>query len=1293
MSSQEPSAVALMSECVDGSNQSYVLDRLKHNWFGQLSTIMILALLFGGSYSLQLDGWITSTVIKTQSITETDRVKLIDALNHAVADARYLSRSSSMPRGDNGLTESAKSKVAQDFIALGGSTGHYDQIRLISNEGHEVVRVNFEAGEGVVVKQSQLQNKFDRYYVTEGLKLSPTQIYISPFDLNIENTAVEKPYKPVIRLVSAVFDVSGRRQGIVVLNYLGKRTLTSPLNRTEEIGLWTSLVNGAGYWLYPPPGRQGWGFMFNRSPGFSTSYPAAWQELKHTDNAVNQSEQDILVASRISLEDDLSTEPSVELITDDFWYVISSIENRIIEAKKIELIGQLSLFFVPIILIIIILYIALLRSGKSRKIQAQQLRDSAERDFLERQRNEQRLKLLSDQITGKIGQDFIDSLVLGLADAFEAKYALVGLLNHEDQSVTTVSSCSDGKVIDNFTYQLFGSPCHEVLDVSLDNGGYCVVEHSAISAYPEDQFFRDAMIESYAGCAIYNSRGEAVGILVVMDTSPWQELTIKHSLLKIYASRVSTELERIEYEKALSLAATAFNTIEGIVVSDPHGTILKVNNAFSEITGYTEAEVVGRNTKLLESGRHDEAFYKTLSDELRSTGYWQGEIWNRRKTGEVYPEWLRVSAVKDDKGSVINYVGAFMDIHERMQQTEDIERRAAEETVIGQILQYGIAPTDQVLFLQHTLDYLVKHTPWIIDRFHSAIFIKSRTSSKLERVAGVNIDRRLTSTCLTVDMDNCHCGKAAKQLSSQFSPATGCSLIAKSYTLTQGSYAIPIHDSGALQGVLQIGVPTSSDYSQSNQGFLERVATVLSMGISRRESDEKLEYQAYHDSLTGLANRVLLQDRFFIANSSGKRRQEFIGLAFIDIDHFKKINDALGHSVGDALLKAIADRLKGCVRAEDTLARIGGDEFVILLPQLDTNELKANQRVESVTRKIISVFDPTFNIEGHELAVSCSIGAVVDESNALSYENLLKHADTAMYRAKSAGRGVCQFFQSHMQEAVTKRLELEKDLSSALDRNEFQLLYQPQVNSQGKVLSAEALIRWNRANEQIVSPLDFIPIAEDTGMIIAIGEWVIKTACELICELERSNISAVPISVNVSAKQFKHEGFITTLQQIIQQTGANPQLLGIELTESLLVEDVGKTRSTMNGIRELGIKISIDDFGTGYSGLSYLKDLPIDVLKVDRVFVKNIHLDTNSAAISEAILAMAKNLKMKVIVEGVEVIEEVAFFTDRGCDLFQGYFFSKPISVEQFTEFAQRSSDLHNRESSPRCRGSISLSP
>jgi EAL domain-containing protein (putative c-di-GMP-specific phosphodiesterase class I) len=367
----------------------------------------------------------------------------------------------------------------------------------------------------------------------------------------------------------------------------------------------------------------------------------------------------------------------------------------------------------------------------------------------------------------------------------------------------------------------------------------------------------------------------------------------------------------------------------------------------------------------------------------------------------------------------------------------------------------------------------------------------------------------------------------------------------------------------------------------------------------------------------------------------------------------------------------VAERFKGCVRGGDTLVRLGGDEFIILLPLLGDTEMLAGKQVSVVAHKILQVCQTPIDIQGHTLSVTCSVGALVDLQDLYDLDRLLKHADTAMYRAKALGRSCVQFFQPHMQEAVTVRLELEQALTVALEHNEFELHYQPQVNAQGVLLSAEALIRWRRDGHGMVSPLDFIPVAEETGLIVSIGEWVIRTACEFICELDRGGDLLTPISVNVSARQFRHADFIKTLQSIIQQTGVDPQRLGIELTESLLVEDVAQVTEIMTHVRALGIKVSIDDFGTGYSALSYLKDLPIDVLKVDRAFVRDIHKDKNCAAIAEAILAMAKNLGMGVVAEGVEVAEELEFLMARGCDVFQGFFFSRPLSVEQFKAYGQ----------------------
>ncbi len=453
------------------------------------------------------------------------------------------------------------------------------------------------------------------------------------------------------------------------------------------------------------------------------------------------------------------------------------------------------------------------------------------------------------------------------------------------------------------------------------------------------------------------------------------------------------------------------------------------------------------------------------------------------------------------------------------------------------------------------------------------------------------------------------------------------------------------------------------------RGFIQDVTEL-------RKSEEQIRYLAYYDSLTGLANRDLFNDRLQNAMSAGIRQNRIMAVLFLDLDRFKRINDTLGHHAGDLLLKIVAGRLNDCVRDSDSVARfepnvpqacvsrLGGDEFTVLL-----TDLAQPQDALIVAQRIIDSIPRPIDLLGHEVSVTTSVGISLFPSDGKDAETLLKNADAAMYEAKSRGRNNFQFFKETLNADSSERLSLENDLRKALERSEFLLHYQPQVNMKtGRVIGAEALLRWNSPTRGIISPADFIPLAEDSGLIIPLTEWVIQEACEQNKAWQLAGFHPVRMSVNISGKQFSQQQIAETCQRFLEANGLEAQYLEVELTESALMENREVAREILELLKGLGLTIAIDDFGTGYSSLAYLKAFPIDTLKIDRSFVRDITTDPNDAAIIRAIVAMAQSLELKVIAEGVETEEQRDFLQKLGCNEYQGFLFSRPLPPEEFAE-------------------------
>lgn len=449
----------------------------------------------------------------------------------------------------------------------------------------------------------------------------------------------------------------------------------------------------------------------------------------------------------------------------------------------------------------------------------------------------------------------------------------------------------------------------------------------------------------------------------------------------------------------------------------------------------------------------------------------------------------------------------------------------------------------------------------------------------------------------------------------------------------------------------------------------------LALALGRRwEAESRIRQLAYYDSLTGLPNRVLLLDRLKQNLELARRHKHMVALLFLDLDNFKRINDTLGHNIGDELLKTVAVRLGDCLRASDaigrvtlggTAARLGGDEFTVLLTELNTAEEAA-----IVAQRILDALKNPMHLATHEITVTTSIGIAVFPQDGENVESLLKNADLAMYFAKRTGSGLFQYYQETMNVAALRRLALENHLRQAIARDEFALHYQPQVNLiTGEVSGVEALLRWNNPDLGSVPPNEFIPIAEESGLILPIGEWILRTACKQAKQWRDLGLPIPRMAVNVSVMQFVHFAFLETVERVLIETGLEPAVLELEITESLLMKDDSCAKETLNALKKLGVQVAIDDFGTGYSSLSRLRELPIDCLKIDRTFVHGITADDSNRAITSAVIAMAESMSMRVIAEGVETSIEADFLRTRACGEMQGYLVSRPLPAEQVQAF------------------------
>jgi len=561
----------------------------------------------------------------------------------------------------------------------------------------------------------------------------------------------------------------------------------------------------------------------------------------------------------------------------------------------------------------------------------------------------------------------------------------------------------------------------------------------------------------------------------VQDMTAWEEITLQ-----------------------MRIAAVAFETQEAILVTDKNANIIKVNHSFEITTGYQQHEVLGCNPRMLASGRHSPSFYQDMWAAINREGRWSGEVWDRRKNGEIYPKWLTITAVKT-RGGVSHYVAVFVDITER------------------------------------------------------------------------------------------------------------------------------------------------------------------------KKAEEEIRNLAFYDPLTRLPNRRLLLDRMFIALGQSARSRHYGALMFIDLDHFKVLNDTKGHEFGDKMLVEVANRLTHCVRDTDSIARFGGDEFVVLLENLSANRDDAVSQAGSIAEKMRETLALTYTLSGYVHESSSSIGVVLFHGEEVEIDDLFKRADMAMYQAKEGGRNMVRFFEPEMQSALESRTLMERALRQALPNGELELFYQVQTNQNNVLLGAEVLLRWHSAELGRVSPAQFIPLAEQTRLILPIGRWVLESACARLKEWQNHPVlEKIHLAVNVSPVQFHQPDFVRQVKEILAGSGVDPRRLELELTENLVLEDVEEAIAKMTELKEIGVRFSMDDFGTGYSSLQYIKRLPINQLKIDQSFVRDILTDSGDAMMVQTIVAMAHNFGYEVIAEGVEEHAQLSPLIARGCETFQGYLFSRPVALAEF---------------------------
>ena len=715
---------------------------------------------------------------------------------------------------------------------------------------------------------------------------------------------------------------------------------------------------------------------------------------------------------------------------------------------------------------------------------------------LDKLSSEQALLRLSEELSPFSGKAFLDRLVELVGKILDIEFVFVGECTGEFDRIQTLSFSRNGTIQPNFDYILEGTPCSVVR-----NEGLCTWASGIQQLFPEDSMLQEMNLESYTGISLYDTTGQPAGILVALGTQPIQNIHLVRMVMRFAASRTSVELERMKYSHDLALASEVFeDTSEAIMITNSSNQIIATNPAFRKITGYTASEIIGQNPKILKSGRHDSLFYAKMWNALIKDGAWQGEIWNRRKNGEIYPEWLCITTIRDSSGKIIKFISLFSDITER------------------------------------------------------------------------------------------------------------------------------------------------------------------------KSTEQRIEKLAHYDEITGLPNRTLIKERLDQIIEQAARNKSEVAVFFIDLDDFKSINDSLGHPIGDMLLAKVGERIQSCVRDSDLVGRLGGDEFIVIVP----NARRPN--AINTAKRLLQGHNESYEINGQILRITASIGIASYPQDGTDSLSLLKNADQAMYHAKRSHLGTFCFFDQSMNASLLERMDIESGLRNALNKNELLLHYQTQFDIlTGRAVGCEALIRWNHPSRGILLPHFFIHQAEESGLIDPIGEWVIREACMQSRKWRKSGMTDIPIAINVSPRQLVLPEFPRRIESILIEEGVHPHSIELEITENLSLIPGGKLFSAIHDLHQSGFRLSIDDFGTGYSSLGYMKLFHLHKLKIDQSFIQGLPHNPDDVMITEAILSLARNFRMNVVAEGVETMAQLEFLQSRGCTVIQGFLLSHPVPPEGISLTMDRS--------------------
>lgn len=1048
----------------------------------------------------------------------------------------------------------ARAALDEEFMALVKAKKYYDHVSVISLDGRELLRINNEDGAPRIVPPGELQGKFRRYYFIEALFLEKGQVYISPLDLNMEQGRVKRPLKPMLRIVTPLFDLQGNEKALLATNYLGRDLFTRLANDEKNASGQFMLLNRQGYWLKGPWPDDEWGFLLpqGRDKTFARRFPSAWAIISSQDKG------------QVKLASGVFTFATMEpySITGD-RDIIGSWQWKIVYWLKPEVIAGLTwpsqrrhwIIFLLLGLCCIPLAWLAAQTLARRQAAEEDVRilalfpddnpnpvmriagdgrllyaNSASRDLLSFW-DVKGGDTLSDEVLATLRESAASGELKGverkigdrsfwfLASLLPDKQAMylyaidvtneILAVEKLRQSEATLNKAqaivhmgnwevvfasgkfTSGKLtLSAESYRIFGRSPQDLVDT---------YEAFLELVHPDD---RRLVQESLDKTVHHQAPLDIEHRIIRPDGSQ----RIVHALGEVTHEQEGRPLsmlgtvqditERREAQDHLEMARKVFDSAsEGIIVTDAQGDIQYVNQAFTTITGYSQEEALGKNPRMLNSGRQDADFYKQMWESLTEKGQWRGELWNRRKSGEAFSERLSIVAIEDALGRNDRFVGVFHDI-------SDIKK-----------------------------------------------------------------------------------------------------------------------------------------------------------------AEDELTYKTNYDALTDLPNKVLFATLLSEAIARAQRINLGLVVLSIDLDQFNQINSSQGYAKGDLLLRAMADRLRKLLYGEGTIARPGQDQFLVFVEEV----ANVVQKAVLVAQRVQESVKAPFKIGEHETFITACIGISVFPEDGDEPVKLLANAEIAMRQAKVAGPNEISLFTASMNQQAKERMEMTTALRLALERDEFLVYYQPKVDlDTGRMRGMEALVRWQGPDGNLVAPDEFIPLAEDSGLIVPLGKWVLGEACKQTKAWREAGHPDLRVAVNLSARQLQDPTLVEIVMAVLDETGLPADGLELEITESAVMVNFEFAESLLRRLREMGIKISLDDFGTGYSSLSYLRQLPIDSVKIDKSFVDDLPDNSEAVAVAISIISMTHSLNLKAIAEGVETNGQLNFLRDNHCDLMQGYLFSPPLPGDKF---------------------------